>query len=1285
MSILKLNKKKPEITGVIMTVLLTFSLSSFFILQTWKNNLNRSEFSDLSSFEATNEGNIDNTFGDPIEKPILPFNGFIENLGQIDDDLICYYYSTGGMTVGFAPSEIRFVISSPIASSPFYTSITFPGAREVSPTGFEIQAYYINYFFTEFQRTNIPTYEEVWYYDLYPGVDLRYYMSTEGLKYEFIVKVGGEPHSITLKADPLTQFIIEDHTVSFHKCWSKDVFLRDTQLKVYQQDGKDISAHFEAKGTNSNQYGFHLSSYDHSQPLIIDPLMLTYSTFLGGSGYDYVYDIVLDSLNNTYMVGKTDSLAFPMTPTALNTTYNGGESDLFVTKLDSSGSSLIYSTFFGGSGEDIGFGIDVDAYNNTYITGKTSSTDFPTTQNALNKASLGKNDIFITKLNSTGNKLEFSTYLGGSGDDSGSGIVVDADNNAYITGETESLNFQTTLGAADDTHNGGVVDTFIVKLNAAGDNLLFSSYLGGNGKDIAYDIAIDAYNITYITGETWSSNFPTYNAYDSSLGGSTDVFIMKINCSSENVIFSTFLGGNGADYGYGITVDALNNTYITGKTISSTFPLKNEYKTYSGGFDVFVTKLNSNGNGLDFSTYLGGTAEDSGNSIIVDSYDYIYVTGRTASEDFIITPNAYNGTHSGSYDAFVTKIHSGGTKLAFSTYLGGTGEDCGNEITVDNNNDTYVAGYTRSSNFPTYNAYSSSFAGRYDGFMTKLTYDDTPPLITLLSPAEGTVNNSGVVINVTIKDVHLTDVIFNWDGEFNQTWNENYIFRLPYGDGEHKLYIYAYDRARNWNSKVFSFVTDNTPPELYLRSPGQLIYPSIIVDIASDADHIWYYIEGIDPNNITWTSTVPRGGLDNGTYTLHAYGNDTIGNIAHTSVTFDIDTSFALVIIDSPVNTTSPVNSTTVTLSGDPVPMWYYISGYHDENQTYLPPIAINLSDGTYALHAYANNSIGNVTHVSVMFTIDTLPPSVLINSPLNSTITTGTVVVDLFGDADYYWYNIQTLPDNGLVNQSWTATTQHNLVNGTYILHAYGNDSAGNEAHVNVIFTIDTTQATVTIDSPISTTYANNTITVSLSGDAVFYLYRIPGVVDSDTVWTAPVSFTLTDGTYILYAYGFKTMGKATYVNVTFVVDTTPPTVAIDSPLSSTYTISNITIDISELSDAEHYWYYIKGIDNKNQTWSSTTTRSGLPDGTYTLYMYGNDSVGNTAYTNVTFIIETPIPTSAPSGTLITMITNTTSTSTTTTKSGNFPGFLAVLTFFVTSVMFIRNRKKRFARLEEI
>ncbi|UCG03866.1 MAG: SBBP repeat-containing protein [Candidatus Heimdallarchaeota archaeon] len=1277
MLIMKNINNNPRITGAIVAILLVFS-SCLYLNLSFKgiNNVTPSTSDDSSSLEALDEEYIDTDYIVPIETPILPFSGFIENLGQLKDRLLTHYFSTGGMTVGFAPSELRFVINSPETLSPVCFTLTFPGARKVSPSGFEKQAHYINYFYGNFHQTNVPTYKEVWYYDLYPGIDLRYYMSLEGLKYEFIVKPGADPDLITLETSPSTRFVVEHQTVSFQTPLHKNV-LQDTQLYVFQQDGKAITAHFEARGSDQNRYGFSLSPYDDSQTLVIDPLMLSFSTFLGGGGYDYAYDVAVDTYNNTYIIGQTDSVAFPVIPSALNTSFNGGSSDLFITKLNPVGSSLIFSTYLGGSGEDSGFSIVVDTYNNTYFTGKTSSQDYPITPNAINDSFSGEYDIFITKLNGTGNKLVYSTYLGGDDDDSAREIMVDAFNNTYITGETESLDFPATSGAFDETYNGGTSDAYIAKVSAAGDNLVFSTYMGGEGNDYGYGIAIDAFNNTYITGETWSSNFPTFNAYDNSKWGDTDVFITKINATGEALIYSTFLGGNVVDYGYGIAVDSNNNTYITGKTLSSNFPIKNEYSTYSGNFDSFVTKLNAAGDDLEYSTYLGGSGEDSGHAIAVDSLNNAYVTGRTSSDDFDTTINAYNGTYSGSYDAFVTKIVAAGNDLAFSTYLGGSGEDSGHAIAVDTNYDTYVAGYTRSSDYPTYSAYNASFGGSFDGFVTKFTVDDTNPSITLISPTEGTINNSGMVINVTIKDVHLTNVIFNWDGDYNQTWNEGYLFRLPGGDGQHDLYIYAYDRAGNWATEMFSFVTDDTPPKILIVSPGPWIYPSITVDISGDASHYWYYIKDVDSVNQTWTMAETRTFTSNGTYTLYAYGNDSIGNIAWTSVRFTIDTSFALVVIESPINTTTPMNTTSVKLSGDAESYWYYISGFQNESQkqTYLPPdpVDYNLADGTYTLHAYGNNSVGNVTHVAVTFTIDTIPPVLTIISPTNSTFTTGSVTVDLFGDAEHYWYSIKSLFDN----QSWTSATQHNLVNGTYILHVYGNDTAGNEAHKSVIFTIDTTRATVFIDSPLSITYTTNTVTVSLSGDALFYLYRIPGVIDADTVWTAPVTYTLGDGTYTVYAYGFKTMGKATYVNVSFTIDTTPPIVNIDSPQSTVYTTDTITIALSTLSNAEHYWYYIEGIDSENQTWSTTTTRSSLPDGTYTIHVYGNDTVGNVAYTNVTFIIEIPIPTSIPSGTSITLETSTTGTSTTSSEPGHFPNILTVLLFLITSVVFIQKRKK--------
>ncbi|MFX0013822.1 MAG: SBBP repeat-containing protein [Promethearchaeota archaeon] len=1265
-------KKRAKTIALLIGMILFLSSCAYLNLLTEINDQKLKDMDDSSSLDTPAVSDLKYPI---IKEPLaLPFSGFIENRGQIIDKSLAYYYCMGGMIVSFSSSKINFALFSCQDIQQSYFSITFPGSQEVIPIGQGLKSHYINFFIGDFQQTNVLTYNEVWYYDLYPGIDLRYYMSIEGLKYEFIIQPGANPDLIKLLGSSSIKFFIEDKNISFLDSVQEKIYLQDSKLKVYQDDGTDISANFVSKSSEENCYGFRIASFDNSQRLIIDPLILSFSTYLGGSSYDYGYDIVVDSENATYILGQTNSLSFPITPGTINDSFNGGTSDLFIAKLDPVGNNLIFSTYLGGSKEDSGYRIALDTSNNTYITGKTASLDFPTTSNAFSESfNGGEYDIFVTKLNATGNKLVFSTYLGGAEGDYGREIVVDASGNTYITGETESLDFPTTPDTIDDTHNGGTSDAFIVKLNTGGDNLVYSTFIGGGGNDYGYSIAIDDFNNVCITGETWSSNFPVVGAYDNTKGGNTDAFLTKINADGDGFVFSTYLGGSGLDYGYDIAVDSYNNMYITGKTTSVNFPTRNPYSSYRGGYDAFVTKINSAGDDLVFSTFLGGSGEDSGHAITVDVYNNTYITGRTASTDFSTPLNAFNNTHSGSYDAFVTKLDALGNKTIFNTFLGGEGEDFGHGIEVDAYNETYIVGYTRSNDFPTYNAYSSTYSGSYDCFITKFNLDEEPPKINLESPANNTIHNSGKTINFTVRDLHLSNVLFNWDEGINQTLTESFIITLPMGDDQHRLNVYAVDRAGNWAYNYFTFTTDDTAPLVYLISPGNWIYPEIIVDLSGDADHYWYYIDGVDIDNQTWTTAITRN-LSNGTYTLHAFGNDTVGNEAYTSVSFTIDTSFALVVIDSPVNASYSSNNTSIELSGDAESYWFYIRGFHDENQTYLPPVTFNLTDGKYVLHAYGNNTVGNVTHVSVTFTIDTIPPEVTIISPINTLYTSGSITINLFGDADFTWYYIEGVD---IENHTWTSLVKRNLTNGTYTLFAYGNDTAGNEAVTSITFSIDTTRATVIIESPISTTYSYSTITIAFSGDALFYLYQIPGVVNIDTVWTSPITYYFEDGTYTLYGSGFKTMGKTTYVNVTFTVDTTPPTIILNSPTSSSiYRSSNVSIDIS--GNAERYWYYIENIDSENQTWTQPMNRS-LSDGNYIIHIYGNDSVGNIAHLNLTFTISIPIPTSIPSTSSMIMVSGTTvETSSSTPKRGNFPNYTVVILILTILVIFIRGRKKK-------
>jgi hypothetical protein len=315
----------------------------------------------------------------------------------------------------------------------------------------------------------------------------------------------------------------------------------------------------------------------------------------------------------------------------------------------------VYSTYLGGSGEDAGTGIAVDSSGNAYVTGYTRSTNFPTA-NALYATYGGGNaDAFVAKLNAAGSALVYSTYLGGSGEESSGGIAVDSSGNAYVTGSTPSTNFP-TANALYAT-NGGA-DAFVAKLNATGSALVYCTYLGGSGLDVGPDISVDSSGNAYVTGFTNSTDFPTANAlYASYGGGNLDAFVAKLNAAGSALVYSTYLGGSGEDLGHGIAVDSSGNAYVTGYTLSTNFPTANAlYATQGGGNDGFIAKLNAAGSALVYSTYLGGSGDDAGYGIAVDSSGNAYVTGLTNSANFPIANALYATYGGGSFDAFVAKI-----------------------------------------------------------------------------------------------------------------------------------------------------------------------------------------------------------------------------------------------------------------------------------------------------------------------------------------------------------------------------------------------------------------------------------------------------------------------------------------------------------------------------------------------------------------------------------------------------------------------------------------------------
>ncbi|MFC2101717.1 SBBP repeat-containing protein [Bacteroidota bacterium] len=596
---------------------------------------------------------------------------------------------------------------------------------------------YYNYFLGNDERkwaSHVALYKEIKLENVYEDIDLKYYFDQGYLRYDYIVKPGGDPNEIKFE-------LVGDDGHSI-KPSGELVFdsrfgeIAQKELTLYQVvDGlkKKVSGEF-VFDQKDNSFGFKIKNYDPSKELIIDPLV--YSTFLGGSSSEKANGIAVDASGQVYVTGQTSSSDFPTTVGAYD--HSNGYLDIFVTKFNSSGSGLIYSTYLGGSKHDYGNGIAIDSDNQAHITGYTYSSDFPTTPGAYDQSFNSFDsyaiDVFVTKLNSSGSGLKYSTFIGGQKGDVANGIAVDASGLAYITGNTMKgpnplRDYPTTTGAYDESHNGDW-DVFVTKFNSSGSRLIYSTFLGGeSGGESGLGIAVDAFDQAYITGYTKTLDFPTTpRAYDKSFNGLVDVFVTKLNSSGSKLIYSTFLGGNHHDQGYGIAVDASGQAYVTGMAASSDFPTTpGAYDTLPDAphTDAFITKLNSIGSELIYSTFLGGSNQDQGYGIAVDASGQAYVTGYTYSSDFPTTPGAYDQSHNGGYsDVSVTKLNSSGSGLIYSTFLGGSGSDWGNGIAVDASGQAYVTGYTLSSDYPTTpGAWDTEHSGitGYDCFVTKIS------------------------------------------------------------------------------------------------------------------------------------------------------------------------------------------------------------------------------------------------------------------------------------------------------------------------------------------------------------------------------------------------------------------------------------------------------------------------------------------------------------------------------------------------------------------------------------
>jgi hypothetical protein len=394
---------------------------------------------------------------------------------------------------------------------------------------------------------------------------------------------------------------------------------------------------------------------------------LIYSTFIGGSSFEWGRGIAIDAAGSAYITGQTQSTNFPTTGGAFDRTFNVDtcprcgidQYDAFVTKLNPTGSALVYSTYLGGFQIDDGMAIAVDAAGNAYVAGQTDSSNFPTTAGAFDRI---KKNVFVTKLNPTGSALVYSTFLGGSGVAFPSHVAVDAARNLYVAGSTSSTDFPTTAGAFDRTENGAF-DVFVTKLNPTGSALVYSTFLGGSGFDSAGGLALDAAGNAYLSGGAGSVDFPTTPGAFDTLADGSDAFITKLNPAGSALVYSTVLGGTGSEGASDIAVDAAGNAWVTGGTGSVDFPIivGAVDSTQNGSSDVFISELNAAGSTLLYSTFLGGTDSEGGNGIALGPGGTVYVTGLTQSPNFPTTAGAFDTVWNGDPlifwgDAFVAKL-----------------------------------------------------------------------------------------------------------------------------------------------------------------------------------------------------------------------------------------------------------------------------------------------------------------------------------------------------------------------------------------------------------------------------------------------------------------------------------------------------------------------------------------------------------------------------------------------------------------------------------------------------
>lgn len=711
----------------------------------------------------------------------------------------------------------------------------------LAPAGKEIAGTAVSYFGSPVSaswKIGLPSYNSLKLGSIYPGIEVELKAAAGNVEKYFYLAPGARVEDINIKVEGIEDLTLSNNgNLILNSGAGSLEMVRPAGYQEIAGQRIPVQVAYEIRG--QNEYGFSISgSYDPNFTLVIDPALstLSASTFIGGTGNDRGYCIAVSPAGKVYVAGYTVSIFksdFPTTTGVFDTSANGSY-DIFISRLNDSLTELEASTYLGGNSADYVYGLSIAEDGNIFLTGITSSRDFPVTAGAFQtQYQGGEYDAFVVKISPDLDLLLGSTFLGGSGIDYGADLrVIPASYNndtIVVVGMTGSADFPVTPGTYNQSL-GGDQDAFVAVMSNSLGTMAAATFIGGSDYDIASAVAVDGPGHFWVAGRTRSADFPvTPGAFDGTYNGDYDGFVLHLNPQLNVLYSSTYIGGSGADFLYALGLEGEVNpaVYIAGYTSSSDYPVsENAYdKTFSGIYDVFVSKLDTSLNYLMASTFLGGVSEDLCRSLVVDASGNPYIAGWTRSASYPITSFTYDPGHNGGWDAFVTKLSVKLGAVLASTFIGGSADDLAYSLTVDSSGNVYITGYTQSSAFPmTEDTYDKDISGT-DVFVARFAAVDSYQL-TVSRSGEG----SGSVTSL--------DGGIECGSDCSETYDEGFIVTLKAEPVENSVF-------GGWSGDVTS--PDN--PIYFKMDSNKNITASFV------------------PAEATYTLTVVKSGPGNGTVT----------------------------------------------------------------------------------------------------------------------------------------------------------------------------------------------------------------------------------------------------------------------------------------------------------------------------------------------------------------------------------------------------------------------------------